>query len=99
MWGANCSSAALFVIWIFGNPARPALIPFGVIPELEDAPLLLVVSLAVLCAALTVLLLDALLAVTGEELGEPSRSFTATDGVEVGTSGAVEPSEVGTWGP
>ena len=80
----------MLVIWICGNPATPALIPFGEMLEPEVAPLLLPVPLTALFAAvlevlldaLLEVLLDALLATTMEEIGELSSSATATDGVE-----------------
>ncbi len=35
----------MLVIWIFGKPATPALIPFGVMLEVVDPPLILLVPL------------------------------------------------------
>ena len=69
-----------------GNPATPALFPFGVILELEIAPLPLVEEVAAVLEAL----LEALPATTGEGSGELTSAATATDGIEVGAIEAVE---------
>lgn len=69
-----------------GNPATPALFPFGVILELEIAPLSLVEEVAAVLEAL----LEALPATTGEGSGELTSAATATDGIEVGAIEAVE---------
>lgn len=66
------------------------MIPFGVMLELEVAPLLLLVPFTALLKAVLEVLLDALLAMTGEAIGEPLSSATATDGVEVGAIGTAE---------
>lgn len=86
----------MLVIWICGNPATPALIPFGEMLELEVAPLLLPVPLTALFAAVLEVLLDALPATTMEEIGELSSSATATDGVETEAveDGAIEAVEL-----
>ena len=80
----------MLVIWICGNPATPALIPFGVMLELEASTLLLPVSLTALLGAVLEELLDALLAATGDGPVEALSSTTATDWVEVGAIEAVE---------
>ncbi len=69
----------------------PALIPFGVILEVEDPPLILIVPLTALPGEALEVLLDALLAGTMEGVVERSGSAFATDGVDVGADDGLEP--------
>ncbi len=68
----------------------PALIPFGMILEVEDPPLILTVPLMALPREALEVLLDALLALTMEGLAERSGSAIATDGVDVGAVDGLE---------
>ena len=68
----------------------PALIPFGVILEVEDPPLTLMLPLTALPGEALEVLLDALPALTMVGLADRSGSAIATDGIDVGAVDGLE---------